>query len=240
MNSNTIIVYDLETGSKNPYKTQPIQIAAIAIDGRKLEVLENSTFESLIRPHEKAQASFLDEIEDEALKVNKKDRNEIAKAPTLDVVWSSFTAYCRRFNSTKNRWKAPIRAGFNNLGFDDIILNRVAGGNFVYDPKKQEKGVYGFGPWDDNWRSCDLFHPIHSIDLMKIAWYWLEGVDGIEKFSLDSLREYFGMSTEGTHDALVDVKDTAELIIRFLKLSRQMTQSGDVSFKDRCKERLIK
>ena len=36
MNYRDIIVFDFETGSRNPDKTQPVQIAAVAIHGRNL------------------------------------------------------------------------------------------------------------------------------------------------------------------------------------------------------------
>ena len=38
MNYKDIIVFDFETGSRNPEKTQPVQIAAVAIHGRKLTI----------------------------------------------------------------------------------------------------------------------------------------------------------------------------------------------------------
>ena len=85
MNYKDIIVFDFETGSRNPEKTQPIQIAAVAIHGRKLTVQPDGYFESLIRPildDEEAISMGLDPIEDEALAVNGKTREEIAKAPS--------------------------------------------------------------------------------------------------------------------------------------------------------------
>ena len=50
MNYRDIIVFDFETGSRNPDKTQPVQIAAVAIHGRKLTLQEDGEFNSLIRP----------------------------------------------------------------------------------------------------------------------------------------------------------------------------------------------
>ena len=50
MNYMDIIVFDFETGSRDPLKTQPIQIAAVAIHGRKLTVQPEGYFESLIKP----------------------------------------------------------------------------------------------------------------------------------------------------------------------------------------------
>ena len=50
MNYRDIIVFDFETGSRNPYKTQPTQIAAVAIHGRKLTVQPGGYFNSEMRP----------------------------------------------------------------------------------------------------------------------------------------------------------------------------------------------
>ena len=36
MTPRDFIVFDFETGSKNPHKAQPTQLAAVAIHGRKL------------------------------------------------------------------------------------------------------------------------------------------------------------------------------------------------------------
>ena len=65
MANRDIIVFDFETGSRNPNTTQPIQIAAVMIHGRKLTVQPNGYFESLIKPlgDEKAVAAvFSDEL----------------------------------------------------------------------------------------------------------------------------------------------------------------------------------
>ena len=90
MNYKDIIVFDFETGSRNPHKTQPVQIAAVAIHGRKLTIQPGGYFESLIRPElddEKAIEMGVDPIEDEALAVNGKTREELAKAPSAKTVW---------------------------------------------------------------------------------------------------------------------------------------------------------
>ena len=50
MNYRDIIVFDFETGSRNPMKTQPTQIAAIALHGRRLTPQPGGVFNSEIRP----------------------------------------------------------------------------------------------------------------------------------------------------------------------------------------------
>jgi DNA polymerase III epsilon subunit-like protein len=47
---------------------------------------------------------------------------------------------------------------------------------------------------------------------------------------MDALREFFGLSTENSHDALVDVQQGAELLCRFLKLQRGI--SSKVNWKN--------
>lgn len=233
MNTNDIIIYDFETGSRNPYKTQPIQIAAIALNGRTLKLQDNGSFESLMKPildDKKAESLGLDPIQDEALAVNKKTREELKDAPSPKSVWESFTEWVNCFNFKKTQWGAPVKAGFNNNKFDDIIVNRLCGA----DPN------YSFGPWDDTYEQDALFHPIHSIDVMKYCWYWFENMRlPIKGMSLDALRQYFGISSEGAHDALVDVYDTAEILVRFLSLSRKIVPK--VKFEQACAiERKIK
>jgi DNA polymerase-3 subunit epsilon len=211
LNHNTIIFLDFETGSRNASKTQPIQLAAVAIHSRRLEIIEGSEFNSLIRPYsdEEAEKLGLDKIEDEALKVNGKTREEIEKAPSPKVVWGKFTDYVNSYNYKKNKWTAPVLAGFNNNGFDDIIIDRLCG-----------REPYKFGPYDTTYCKQSLFHPIHNIDLMKMVFSWFENNQELKSFSMDNLRDYLGMSKDNAHDALQDVKDGANVLIRFLKLHR--------------------
>ena len=83
--AHDIIVFDFETGSRDPQKTQPTQIAAVAIHGRKLTVQPKGYFNSEIRPildDDKAIEMGLDPIEDEALAITRKTRANLKKAPS--------------------------------------------------------------------------------------------------------------------------------------------------------------
>ena len=62
---------------------------------------------------------------------------------------------------------------------------------------------------------------------------WFESLEEPKSYSLDNLRIFFGMSTEGGHDAMKDVDDTTELILRFMKLTRRYAKQ--VKFKGACK-----
>ena len=81
-----IIVFDFETGGRNPHKCQPTQIAAIALDGRNFRL--KGQFNSLMRPiidDEKAIKAGVDPLEEGALKVTGQTREKLAKAPLESV-----------------------------------------------------------------------------------------------------------------------------------------------------------
>lgn len=201
-----IIVFDFETGGRNPHRCQPTQIAAIALDGRNFK--PKGTFNSLMRPildDEKAIAMGVDPVEDEALKVTRKTREELAKAPLPKTVWKKFVTFVEKYNWKGTSFFAPIPCGFNIIGYDMHIVNRLC---------KE------YGPWDDNRQQQKLFHQIYKIDVMDDVWLWTESDPDVKSISMDSLRERMGLSSENAHDALQDVKDTANIFIKLQKSRR--------------------
>ena len=211
MANRDYIVFDFETGSRNPNKTQPTQIAAIALDGRNLAV--KGTFNSEIKAildDDKAIAEGLDPIEDGALKVTGKTRSGIGKAPALKSVWNKFTKFVDQYNWKGEPFFAPIPVGYNIIGFDMIIINRLC---------------QQFGQWDQAREQQKLFSKVYKIDLMDNMFMWTEGDPSIRSISMDTLRERMGLSTENAHDALQDVKDTANIFIKLLKTHRAVYQN---------------
>ena len=118
MANRDYIIFDFETGSRNPNKTQPTQIAAIALDGRNLAV--KGTFNSEIKPildDDEAIAAGVDPIEDGALRVTNKTREALAKAPALKPVWNKFCKFVDQYNWKGEPFFAPIPVGYNIIGF---------------------------------------------------------------------------------------------------------------------------
>ena len=201
-----IIVFDFETGGRNPMRCQPTQIAAIALDGRNFRL--KGEFNSMMRPiidDDKALAAGVDPLEEGALKVTGQTRAKLAKAPLPKGVWKKFCAFVNKYNWKGTPYFAPIPAGFNILGYDMHIVNRLC---------KE------FGPWDDKRQQQKLFHQIYKIDVMDDVWLWTEGDPNVKSISMDSLRERMGLSSENAHDALHDVKDTANIFIKLQKSRR--------------------
>ena len=198
-----IIVFDFETGGRNPLRCQPTQIAAIALDGRNFRL--KGEFNSMMRPildDDKALKAGVAPIEEGALKVTGQTRSQLAKAPLPKGVWKKFVTFVNKYNWKGTPYFAPIPAGFNILGYDMKIVDRLC---------KE------YGPYDDKRESQKLFHQIYKIDVMDDVWLWTEGDPDVKSISMDSLRERMGLSSENSHDALQDVKDTANI---FIKLQR--------------------
>jgi len=201
-----IIMFDFETGGRNPMKCQPTQIAAIALDGRNFRL--KGEFNSMMRPiidDDKAIAAGVDPIEEGALKVTGQTREQLAKAPLPKGVWKKFCTFVNKYNWKGTPYFAPIPAGFNILGYDMKIVDRLC---------KE------YGPWDDKRQSQKLFHQIYKIDVMDDVWLWTEGDPAVKSISMDSLRERMGLSSENAHDALQDVRDTANIFIKLQKSRR--------------------
>lgn len=206
-----IICFDFETGGRNPHRCQPTQIAAIALDGRNFK--PKGEFNSLMRPiinDEEALSAGVDPLEDEALKITRKTKEELSKAPPPDIVWRKFCDFVNKFNWKKTTYFAPIPCGYNIIGYDMVIVNRLC---------KQ------YGPYDAD-RNCQkLFNQIYKIDVMDDMWLWTEGDPNIKSISMDSVRERMGLSKDNAHDALQDVKDTANIFIKLQKSRRAIYQN---------------
>ena len=208
MSYRDYIVFDFETGSRNPQKTQPTQIAALALDGRNFKL--KGTFNSEIRPildDEKAMEMGFDPLEDEALRITGKNREDLAKAPMPKTVWKKFVNFVNQYNWKGTQFFAPIPAGFNIIGFDMIIVNRMC---------------KAYGPYDKDRQQQKLFNKIYKVDMMDNMIMWTEGDPAIKSISIDSLRDRMGLSKENAHDALQDVKDTANIMIKFMKTHRSV------------------
>jgi DNA polymerase III epsilon subunit-like protein len=208
LNRNHIVVFDFETGSVNPQTCEVLQIAACVIDARRLELFPD-TFNAYVKPLDESK------VEAEALKVNKIDLTSLRDKPTIDAVWPTFVNFVNKYNKKPgNGWEAPIAAGHNIKNFDMIIAERLC-------------NAYGFvDKRDSKW---NIFNKRFVIDTIDMLFPWFENNVEPADAKLDSYRDYFGISKEGAHNALVDVKQCAAIIQRFLRFHRKIAQK--TSFK---------
>ena len=199
-NKNYYVVLDFETGCVDPRITEPIQIAAVAIDPRTLQIDEVNAFESLMKPKNMAA------VTDGALKVNKKTREQLEAAPERGLVWSQFNNWIKQYCVDSSKFGRPIMVGYNNLGFDWVIYDRLCR-EFGNVDKDGHPNIFG------NYMKQDLMFMMHT---------WFEDTNDIANYKLDTLREFFGMSKEGAHDAKTDVIQTGQIFARFLSFQRKL------------------
>jgi DNA polymerase III epsilon subunit-like protein len=224
INYNKICVFDFETDGSDPKQCSPVQIAAIIIDPIQLEIVDGSEFNINFKPEVLEQSEdyqYETDILDFHSKVKgcSKDDilNEWKKYPKQEHSWKMFTNYLDKYHtrsSKKSQFSAPIAAGYNIHRFDLHIVNRLS--------KK-----YGNLNKEGN---TDLFFPRDIADVMNLVFYWFEHNNELKSYTLDTVRDYFGIDKTGAHDALKDVKDTADILIRFMKLHRNL--SSKIKFKD--------
>lgn len=216
-NFQKICVFDLETDGADPDVCSPIQIAAVIIDPLKLEIIPDSEFNTTIKPEALMTNPDYDYADSDVLdfhaKVRGSSKEEILKSwqgyAKQDHGWKMFTSYLDMYHSRSERkscFSAPIAAGYNINRFDLRIIERLS--------KK-------YNNLNKEGRSS-LFYPRDVIDLMNLVFMWFEGNNELKNYTLDNLRDYLGISKEGAHDALKDVKDTANILIRFMKLHRSI------------------
>lgn len=224
-NNQKICVFDLETDGKDPNVCSPVQIAAVMVDPVKLEIISDSEFNINLKPaalDQNASYAYEDsDVLDFHAKVRGCAKDDILESwksyPKQEAGWKMFTSYLEMYHIRSDRkscFTAPIAAGYNINRFDLPIMQKLS---------VKYKNVNKEG-------NSSLFYPRDVIDVMNLIFYWFEASKDLKSYSLDNLRDYLGISKEGAHDALKDVKDSAEIMIRFLKLHRKL--GAKVKFRD--------
>jgi exonuclease I len=224
MNNNKICIFDFETDGSNPDSCSPVQIAAVMLDPVSLSIMDGSEFNINFKPEvleKDDNYEYTTDILDFHAKVRNSSKAEILKEwkqyPKQDHSWQLFVNYLQNYHSRttkKSQFSAPIAAGYNIHRFDLRIIDRLS---MKYKNVNKESRT-------------DLFYPRDTVDIMNLMFYWFESSNELSSYSLDNVRKYFGISGEGAHDALKDVKDCAEILIRFMKLHRNL--SSKVKFKN--------
>lgn len=214
--NKTILIVDLETDSVDPEQANPIQIGAIAIDPLRLQVIPDSEFYSWCQPEMLEHPNY---YKDHKNTIDFHLRNygmnldqfvaKLKTMPSEKQVFENFVEYTKKYHTkatSQNIFTAPKFAGYNAAGFDFPIISRLC--------KK-------YGNVDKNGKQ-NLWFDRDSIDIMKMVIWWLEPLNEIKSYSMDTLREYFGMDVGQAHDAMFDVKQEAQLLIKFLKLYKTL------------------
>jgi len=224
MLTKKICVFDFETDGADPNICSPVQLSAVMIDPIKLEIIKDSEFNVFCKPEvmeTNAEYIYDTDIIDFHARVKGCSKEDIYKQwrqyPSQEIAWNSFVSYLDKYHcgnrKKKNVFSAPIAAGYNIHRFDLKIINRLS---YKYKTIESKENI------------SSLFYPRDVLDIMNLIFYWFEN-SNLKSYSLDTVRDYLGISKEGAHDALKDVQDCAKILIRFLRLHRKLGEK--VTFK---------
>lgn len=221
---NKICVFDLETDGSDPSKCSPVQIASVMIDLSKMDIVPNSEFNIMVKPdklEDNPSHTYDNDILGFHAKVKGCSQEDILKswqsAMPQKQAWSLFNEYLEKYHSKtskKSQFSAPIASGYNIHRFDLKIMNRLS---------------QKYGNVNKEGES-NIFYPRDVLDIMNLVYYWFFNIEEINSLSLDNLRDYFGISKDNAHDAMKDVRDCASILLRFLKLHKNL--SNKIKFKD--------
>lgn len=215
-NQKNYLCFDFETTGVNPLTCEPTQIACVALDSRTLDVIPGSEFKSLMKPLDLREDN-VDLLNNIAAAQQKTgiSYEMLVDAPEQKEVWNEFVDHIKRYSKTpKSTFQAPIPLGYNIIGYDMKIINRLA---------------KLYGPWDEKKEQNKVFNPMFHMDLMYIVFQWFESFDEEADFHPDNMKletvgSFVGEDVSGTHDALVDVMITANIFRRFMLKTRQYSQ----------------
>lgn len=224
MLTKKICVFDFETDGSDPETCSPVQLSAVMVDPIKLEIIKDSEFNVFCKPEvmeTNSEYIYDTDIMDFHARVKGCSKEDVYKQwrqyPSQQIAWNSFISYLDKYHcgnrKKKSVFSAPIAAGYNIHRFDLKIINRLS---------HKYKNIEG----KENISS--LFYPRDVLDIMNLVFYWFESCD-LKSYSLDTVRDYLGISKEGAHDALKDVQDCAKILVRFLRLHRRLAEK--VNFK---------
>lgn len=213
-NTRWVLVFDFETDSPDPETCNPVQLAAVPVNPETLEIKRDDSFNVVMKPPGIEKETYFTPEREKTIQWHANNygcqtENVIEKwkkGTTQKLAWKNFCTFCAKYEVDKRpgQWYTePIPAGYNIIGFDMVIMNRLA--------KKHKTKL--------------PLSKVTKLDMMDNMFWWFENLEEPSSYKMDTLRTFFGMKAEGVaHDALQDVFDEAEIITRFMKFHRRQAR----------------
>ena len=132
-------------------------------------------------------------------------KEEVEKATPIEIAYPKFVDWLLKYNAEGNVWSALIMVGQNADLYDKVIHERMLA---LYC-----KGI-----------AKDKVFRTRPIDLMNITNLWFENTHDLPGYGLTALREFFGMPLDKQHRGLVDVQHTGWIVMKMLKLHRELAR----------------
>ncbi len=201
INRLNYLSFDFETGGLKPGFNEAISIGA-KVYGPNFEPLggESGEFYSLMKP------LHFDRLEPGAMAVNQIKVSELEVAPDQGATWKAFIKWASQWNvSGKGTFGGhPHAVGKNIKGFDLLFVDEL---NKLHAPKGIEQVI---------------FSKKRMFELEDEMFRWHGFSDELENYKLDDYRVYLGMTSDGAHNAMVDARQTGDIMMRFLKFYKAM------------------
>jgi DNA polymerase III epsilon subunit-like protein len=211
MNHRWIIVYDLETDGPDPTTANPVEIAAVPVNPRTLEIKMDDTFEVTVKPPGIDKDEYFTTGVQKTIDWHASTRgcssedivSTWKKGKSQKVAMKNFCSYLQKYHIEKDPMRRiyftePAYSGYNVDGFDDIIIRNMCDKHKLDYP----------------------FAKMGNMDLLHYITYWFENMPEPENYKMDTLKEFFGLQSHGqAHSAISDVVDTAKILVRFLRSS---------------------
>ena len=212
MNNRWIMVFDWETDGPNPTTCNPVELAAVPVDPRTLEIKREQAFSAIIKPDGIDSEEYFTKERQDTIAWHAKQRGVDTKEIITNwkagqnekIVWKNFCSYCSKYEVDKKsgQWFVePIPSGYNIVNFDLPIARRLA--------QKYETKL--------------PFSEVSKIDMMDILFMWFENLSEPSSMKLDVFRKFFEMRPAQAHEALSDTIDEAELMVKFMKFHRRQS-----------------
>ncbi len=109
MNNRWIIVFDWETDGPNPETCNPVELAAIPVNPRTLEIKKEQAFRATIRPDGIDSEEYFTKERQDTIAWHAKQRGVETEDIVKDwksgqnekVVWKNFCNYCSKYEVDK-------------------------------------------------------------------------------------------------------------------------------------------
>lgn len=213
-NERWYLCFDFECDSPDPDTCNPVELAAVPIDPRSLEIHKDKAFNAIIRPDDIDKDEYFTEDRQKTIKWHAETQGMTEEEVVTrwktgkaeKVVWKNFCKYCAAYNIDKRagQWYTePIPVGYNIIGYDIPIAKRLAEKHKTKMP----------------------FSTVNKVDMQDNMFMWLENLDEPNNYKMDTLREWLAMPKSKAHEAFADVLDEAMLFTRFLKFHRRQARA---------------
>lgn len=215
MNHRWIIVYDLETDSPDPLTANPVEIAAVPINPRTLEIKMDDIFQVTVKPPGIEEDKYFTTSVQKTIDWHASTRG--CSSSDIVTYWKSgtsqkiamknFCSYLQKYHIEKDAGRKiyftePVYSGYNVDNFDDIIIRNMCETHKLNYP----------------------FSKMGNMDLLNYITYWFENLPEPENYKMDTVKEFFGLQSHSqAHSAVSDVIDTAKILVRFLKFARRQS-----------------